>query len=92
VLVAAGGAYAREAGAAHVVACVAGHEAERQRFFARMGFAPLTTRRIVAIESLTRSLAAWQRSWLPVPAPRRPVARRRGLPRPLPVLGAAAEG
>ena len=37
-----------ETGAAYVVAAVGGHEAERQRFFARMGFAPLTTRRIVA--------------------------------------------
>ena len=45
-----------ETGAAHVVAAVGGHEAERQRFFARMGFAPLTTRRIVAVDSLTRSL------------------------------------
>ena len=51
VLLAAAAAYARESGAAHVVACVAGHEAERQRFFARMGFAPLTTRRIVALDS-----------------------------------------
>jgi hypothetical protein len=53
-----------------------------------MGFVPLTTRRIVALESLTRSLAAGQRSWLPVPAPRRPGARRRALTRSLPVRGA----
>ena len=92
VLLAAAAAYAEENGAAHVVAAVGGHEAERQRFFARMGFAPLATRRIVALDSLTRSLAAWQRSWLTVPAPRRPVARRRPVPRPLPALGAAAEG
>ena len=64
-LLAAAAAYAPETGADHVVAAVGGHEAERQRFFARMGFAPLTTRRIVALDSLTRSLAAWQRSWLP---------------------------
>ena len=56
-LLAAAAAYARENGAAHVVAAVGGHEAERQRFFARMGFAPLTTRRIVAVDSLVRSLA-----------------------------------
>jgi GNAT superfamily N-acetyltransferase len=79
-LLAAAAAYAAENGAAHVVAAVAGHEAERQRFFARMGFAPLTTRRIVALESLTRSLAAWQRSGLTVPAPRRAASRRRSLP------------
>jgi hypothetical protein len=76
-LLAAAAGYARETGAAHVVAAVGGHEAERQRFFARMGFAPLTTRRIVALESLTRSLTAWQRSWLAVPAPRRAPVRRR---------------
>ncbi|HEY4626950.1 MAG TPA: hypothetical protein VIH01_13110, partial [Blastococcus sp.] len=75
-------------------AAVGGHEAERQRFFARMGFAPLTTRRIVALDSLTRSLAAWQRSWLTVPAPRRAMSmgRRRPAPRAVPSLGAAAEG
>jgi hypothetical protein len=59
------------------VAAVGGHEAERQRFFARMGFAPLTTRRIVTVDSLARSLAAWQRNGLAVRAPRRPAAARR---------------
>ena len=46
-------------------ASVGGHEAERQRFFARMGFAPLTTRRIVTRETLLRSLTAWQRGGCP---------------------------
>jgi len=92
VLLAAAAAYAAETGAAHVVAAVAGHEAERQRFFARMGFAPLTTRRIVGLESLTRSLAAWQRSGLPLPAPRRAAsARRWPAPRSLRGVAAAAE-
>lgn len=91
-LLAAAAAYAAEMGAAHVVAAVAGHEAERQRFFARMGFAPLTTRRIVGLESLTRSLSAWQRSGLPVPAPRRaPAARRWPAPRALRGIEVAAE-
>jgi L-amino acid N-acyltransferase YncA len=91
VLLAAAAAYAEEHGAAHVVAAVGGHEAERQRFFARMGFAPLTTRRIVALETLTRSLGAWQRSWLTVPAPRRPgsAGRRRVVP---PLRSATASG
>jgi GNAT superfamily N-acetyltransferase len=91
MLLAAAAAYAAEVGAAHVVAAVGGHEAERQRFFARMGFAPLTTRRIVARESLTRSLASWQRSGLTVPAPRRlhPGARRRAVP---PLRSATASG
>ena len=76
-LLAAAARYAQEVGADHVVAAVGGHEAERQRFFARMGFAPLSTRRIVTVESLTRSLTAWQRSGLPVPTPRRALAARR---------------
>jgi GNAT superfamily N-acetyltransferase len=77
VLLAAAARYAQETGADHVVAAVGGHEAERQRFFARMGFAPLTTRRIVTVDSLTRSLAAWQRGGLPVTVSRRPAAARR---------------
>jgi ribosomal protein S18 acetylase RimI-like enzyme len=89
LLLAAAAAYAQQSGADHVVAAVGGHEAERQRFFARMGFAPLTTRRIVTVESLTRSLAAWQRGGIPLPAPRRPMARRRPVLRGLP---AVAEG
>jgi ribosomal protein S18 acetylase RimI-like enzyme len=84
LLLAAAVAYAEESGAAYVVAAVGGHEAERQRFFARMGFAPLTTRRIVTVDSLTRSLAAWRRGGLPIPGPRRtPAARRRPVVRRL---------
>jgi GNAT superfamily N-acetyltransferase len=92
-LLAAAASYAGEVGADHVVAAVGGHEAERQRFFARMGFAPLTTRRIVAVDALARSLSAWQRCWLMPPIPRRPtvVARRRALTQPFPAIGAAAE-
>jgi GNAT superfamily N-acetyltransferase len=81
--------YAGEVGAAHVVAAVGGHEAERQRFFARMGFAPLSTRRIVPVDSLTRTLAAWHRGGVPVPAPRRDGMTRR--PRALPMLRSAAD-
>ncbi|MEX5720083.1 GNAT family N-acetyltransferase [Geodermatophilus maliterrae] len=88
-LLAAAAAHAGDVGADHVVAAVGGHEAERQRFFARMGFAPLTARRIVPRETLVRSLAAWQRGG--VPAPRRQVPHRRPLPRVLPGLGATAE-
>ncbi|MGY1686013.1 GNAT family N-acetyltransferase [Geodermatophilus sp. SYSU D00867] len=76
-LLAAAADHAAEVGVEHVVAAVGGHEAERQRFFARMGFAPLTTRRIVPRETLARSLAAWQRGGVPLPRPprRRPVSR-----------------
>jgi GNAT superfamily N-acetyltransferase len=83
VLLAAAAAYAHENGAAYVVAAAGGHEAERQRFFARMGFAPLATRRIVAVDSLVRSLTTWQRGGVPLPAPRRPAARRRPVARGL---------
>jgi GNAT superfamily N-acetyltransferase len=75
VLLAAAAVYAEEVGADHLVATVGGHEAERQRFLSRMGFAPLTTRRIVPRELLVRSLNAWQANRL-LPAPRRPVLRR----------------
>ena len=80
-LLGAAAAYAAETGADHVVAAVGGHEAERQRFFARMGFAPLATRRIVDREQLGRQLSAGQRSGVVVPPPRRPRSRRP--PRPL---------
>jgi GNAT superfamily N-acetyltransferase len=83
LLLAAAAAYARESGADHVVAAVGGHEAERQRFFARMGFAPLTTRRIVTVDALSRVLTAWQRGGVPIPAPRRPLPRRRPIARGL---------
>ncbi len=84
-LLAAAAEYARLNGAAYVVAAVP-QEADRQRFFARMGFAPLTTRRIASVNTLGRSLAAWQRRRLGIlPLPRRvpAMARRRGVP-PLP--------
>ena len=75
VLLAAAALHAEEVGADHLVASVGGHEAERQRFLSRMGFAPLTTRRIVPRELLVRSLTAWQANRL-LPAPRRPLLRR----------------
>jgi GNAT superfamily N-acetyltransferase len=90
-LLAAAVAHASRVGAEHVVGAVGGHEAERQRFFARMGFAPLTTRRIVPRETLARTLAAWQRGGGTVPAPRRPPVHRRP-PARLGSLLDAAEG
>ena len=70
-LLAAAAEFATETGADHVVATAGGHEPERLRFLARMGFAPLTTRRIVPRESLVRALATWQRSRRAIPLPRR---------------------
>ncbi len=86
-LLAAAVDYAGEVGAAHLVAAVGGHAAERQRFFAQMGFAPLSTRRIVSLDGLARTLAARRRAGVTVPVPRRPPARRRAVavPAPLPV-------
>jgi GNAT superfamily N-acetyltransferase len=89
LLLAAAAAFAQESGADHVVVAVGGHEAERQRFFARMGFGPLTTRRIAPVHSLTRTLAAWHRGGIPVPAPRREGTARR--PRALPMLRSTAD-
>ncbi|WP_051515384.1 GNAT family N-acetyltransferase [Candidatus Blastococcus massiliensis] len=89
-LLAAAAAYAADTGAAYVVAAVP-QDADRQRFFARMGFAPLTTRRIASVNTLGRSLAAWQRRRLGIlPLPRRVpgVGRRRSVP-PLPSATAA---
>lgn len=82
VLLLAAVAYAEERGATHIVANCGGQDPERQRFFARMGFAPLAVRRIVPREALARSLTAWRRSW-PVPVPRRMQPRRRAFPRPV---------
>ena len=88
-LLSASVAYAAENGASYVVAAVT-QEADRQRFFARMGFAPLTTRRIASVHTLGRSLAAWQRRRLGiVPLPRRVpgLGRRRVLPLPSATAG-----
>lgn len=88
-LLAASVAYAAENGASYVVAAVT-QEADRQRFFARMGFAPLTTRRIASVHTLGRSLAAWQRRRLGiVPMSRRAagVGRRRVAPLPSATAG-----
>jgi GNAT superfamily N-acetyltransferase len=89
-LLAAAAEHARLCGAAHVVAAV-GHEAERQRFFARMGFAPLHGRRIVPRENLVRALAGWQRGGGAIPLPRRGRGRRPLPVRALPALGRALE-
>ncbi len=43
-LLSAAVAYASQVGAVHVVVAVGGHEAERKRSSARMGFRPLITR------------------------------------------------
>lgn len=89
-LLAAAADHAERCGAGHVVAAV-GHEAERQRFFARMGFAPLHARRIVPRENLVRALVGWQRGTAAIPLPRRGRARRPLAAGVLPPLGRALE-
>ncbi|MEU2349385.1 GNAT family N-acetyltransferase [Modestobacter sp. NPDC049651] len=87
-LLAAAAAHARAVGAEHVSVAVGGQDAERQRFFARRGFAPLATRRIAGVAQLTRGLAG-ARPWAAaLPAPRRPLPRRRSARVPLPELSA----
>lgn len=83
-LLAAAVAYAAENGASYVVAAVA-QDADRQRFFAKMGFAPLTTRRIASVHTLGRSLSAWQRRRLGIiPLSRRAAGGGRRRVPPLP--------
>ncbi|WP_409330603.1 GNAT family N-acetyltransferase [Trujillonella humicola] len=87
-LLGAAAAHAERCGAAHVVAA-AGQGAERQRFFARLGFAPLHTRRIVSRGTLVRALGARQRGDLLGFVARRAPARRRLPLRAAPVPGGA---
>jgi L-amino acid N-acyltransferase YncA len=57
-LVAAAAAYAEEVGAEHVVAAVVPGLREPNRFFARLGFSPVTVERAVPAAILRRRLAA----------------------------------
>jgi ribosomal protein S18 acetylase RimI-like enzyme len=85
-LVAAAAAYADELGLDSVVVGVAPTGREANRFFARLGFAPLVIRRIAPVAALRRALGAAE----PGGDPRAHVARRlpargglaRALPRP----------
>ncbi|MDN5795678.1 MAG: GNAT family N-acetyltransferase [Intrasporangium sp.] len=68
--------YADQVGAVHVASLVPAHDRESNRFFARIGFAPETVRRVTSVATLQRRLAGERSS-------RRPVAqvlqRRRDL-------------
>lgn len=57
-LVAATAAYAESLGAEHVMTSVATQLRETQRFYARLGFAPLVVRRVAPVAMLRRRLAA----------------------------------
>ncbi|WP_347350012.1 GNAT family N-acetyltransferase [Intrasporangium sp.] len=69
--------YADRVGAGHVASLVPAHDRESNRFFARIGFAPETVRRVTSVSALERRLAGVGAS------SRRPIAqvlqRRRDL-------------
>ena len=95
-LVAAAASYAEEIGADHVVVSVTPTSRDANRFFARLGFAPLVIRRVAPLAVVRRRLAegvvrpAETTGPLPVVTTTR---RRRGLSRRLPVrLGEATSG
>jgi len=56
-LVAAAASYAEEIGVEHVVVGVSPNAREANRFYARLGFAPLVVRRVAPLAALRRSLA-----------------------------------
>ena len=56
-LVAAAASFAEEVAAEHVVTNVYPHLRDSNRFFARLGFAPVITRRVVALPALRRRLS-----------------------------------
>ena len=83
---AAAAAYAEELGVDSVVVGVAPAGRDANRFFARLGFAPLVIRRIASVPALRRSLGtadpvAEARAHV---ARRAPVRARAGLARALP--------
>lgn len=77
-LVSAAAGYAEECGVDHVVASVYPHLREANRFYARLGFAPLAVRRVASVPALRRHLAPGERGLDPV-VRRRSRARRRSL-------------
>lgn len=57
-LVATAVSFAEEVGAEHVLTNVGSAQRESQRFYARLGFAPLVVRRVAPVATLRRRLAA----------------------------------
>jgi ribosomal protein S18 acetylase RimI-like enzyme len=78
-LVAAAAAYAEELGVDSVVVGVAPTTRDANRFFARLGFAPLVIRRIAPVAALRRALASSDPAADTLPGP-----TRSGLARALP--------
>jgi ribosomal protein S18 acetylase RimI-like enzyme len=67
-LTAAAAGYAEELGVDQVVVGVLPHDREGNRFYARLGFAPVVVRRVASVSALRRHLS---------PGERRPTALRR---------------
>ena len=61
-LVAAAAAYAEEHGVEQLVVSVHPGSREANRFFARLGFAPLAVRRVAPVAAVRRRLAAGERA------------------------------
>lgn len=66
--------FAERSGAEHVAVDVPPAAGRTQRFYARLGFAPVTTRRVAGIGALRRRIAGND------PIPRRRLLRRRSVP------------
>ena len=80
-LVAAAATFAEEVAADYVVTSVYPHLRDSNRFFARLGFAPVTTRRVVALPALRRRLALESRLESSASSVDELLARRRSIRR-----------
>lgn len=76
-LVAAAASYAESLAAGHVVVELNAASRDTQRYFARLGFSPLLTRRVASVETLRRTFGAVHRD--PVTTTGHLAARRRSL-------------
>lgn len=90
-LVAAAAAYAEEHGLDQVVVSVNPASRDANRFFARLGFAPLAVRRVAPVAVIRRSLQGADRPAQALRRSRRP-ARLRGRPGGLPLGAARRDG
>lgn len=87
-LVAAAAAHAELVGAEHLSVAVVPSDRESNRFYARLGFAPVLVRRTTSVPALLRKLAAPERRAAVDDLTRRRLTRRPLQPRQLP--GAAS--
>ncbi len=83
-LVAAAAAYAEDAGMEQLAVAVVPADREANRFYARLGFAPVVVRRVSPVAALRRKLAVPERRPTASDLARRRLLRRPGSHRPLP--------